>query len=125
MTIASINPTTGETLQRYESLTSEAVEQALTQAQAAFVDYARTTFAQRAAWMHNAADILEARKQDFGKTMTLDRWEDAEKCDRRSGKMCLGLSLLRRRSRGHVARRACDYRCQRELRAVLAYRAFC
>ena len=72
MAIASINPTTGKTLETYSALTSEQIEQALTQAQAAFLSYPEVPFAQRKQWMHRAADVLLARKDDFGRTMTLE-----------------------------------------------------
>ena len=72
MAIASINPTTGKTLETYSALTSEQIEQALTQAQAAFLSYPEVPFAQRKQWMHRAADGLLARKDDFGRTMTLE-----------------------------------------------------
>nr|WP_038019668.1 NAD-dependent succinate-semialdehyde dehydrogenase [Synechococcus sp. PCC 7335] len=72
MTIASINPTTGKTLKTYQALTPEGIESALSQAQAAFLSYSRTTFSRRRQWMHKAADILLERKEDFGKTMTLE-----------------------------------------------------
>ena len=72
MTIASVNPTTGKTLKTYQALSSEGIASALSQAQAAFSDYAKTTFEQRQRWMHKAADILLERKEDFGAIMTLE-----------------------------------------------------
>ncbi len=72
MAIASINPTTGETLKTYQALTPEGIESALSQAQVAFLSYSTTTFSQRRQWMHKAADILLEKKEDFGKTMTLE-----------------------------------------------------
>ena len=72
MAIASINPTTGKTIKTYSALTSDQIEQALAQAQAAFLSYPKVSFAQRQQWMHKAADGLLARKDDFGRTMTLE-----------------------------------------------------
>jgi succinate-semialdehyde dehydrogenase / glutarate-semialdehyde dehydrogenase len=72
MSIASINPTTGETLKSYPALTSEQIEQALSQAQSAFEAYPATTFEQRRQWMHRAADVLLAQKENFAKVMTLE-----------------------------------------------------
>ncbi len=72
MTIASINPTTGETLKTYPAMTSEQIEQALSKAQATFESYPSTTFEQRGQWMHRAAEVLLAQKEDFGRLMTLE-----------------------------------------------------
>ena len=72
MSIVSINPTTGEVLRTYQALTPEDIESALSKAHAAFLAYPETTFNQRRQWMHKAADILVARKEDFGRVMTLE-----------------------------------------------------
>ena len=72
MAIASINPTTGETLQTFTALTPQQIEQALAQAQSAFVSYRDTTFDQRKQWMHQAAEGLLAQKERFGRLMTLE-----------------------------------------------------
>jgi len=72
MTIASVNPTTGETLKTYPALTPEDIESALSRAHAAFLAYPKTTFSQRRQWLHKAADILLERKEAFGRTMTLE-----------------------------------------------------
>lgn len=72
MAIASVNPTTGETLQTFAALTSNQIEQALVQAQSAFVSYQKTTFDQRKQWMHQAAEGLLAQKESFGRLMTME-----------------------------------------------------
>ncbi|NCJ08750.1 aldehyde dehydrogenase family protein [Synechococcales cyanobacterium C] len=74
MAIATVNPTTGETLKTFEPLTSEAVEDKITAAQTAFGTYRHTSFAQRRQWLHQAADILEAtdRVAEFAQLMTLE-----------------------------------------------------
>ena len=87
MAIASINPATGETLQVFEPLSSAALEQKLARACAAFQSYRKTSFAQRAQWLHNAASILEDSKQEYGRIMTVEMGKtlksavaEAEKC---------------------------------------------
>lgn len=72
MAIATINPATGETLQTFEALTSGEIEAKLQQAQEAFTSYRKTAIAQRAKWMHSAANILEEEKERFAKIMTLE-----------------------------------------------------
>ncbi|MBW4582326.1 MAG: NAD-dependent succinate-semialdehyde dehydrogenase [Tildeniella nuda ZEHNDER 1965/U140] len=72
MGIATINPTTGETIEVFEALTDAAIEQALALAQQTFEYYRQTTFEQRSQWLHTAARILDAEKEAFGRMMTLE-----------------------------------------------------
>jgi succinate-semialdehyde dehydrogenase / glutarate-semialdehyde dehydrogenase len=72
MTIASINPATGEKIQVFQALTPEAIEQALSLAQQQFSQYRQTAFSQRAQWMHALADALIAQKAALARVMTLE-----------------------------------------------------
>ncbi|WP_409013462.1 aldehyde dehydrogenase family protein, partial [Deinococcus sp.] len=54
----SINPATGETIASYDDHTPAQVQDGIGTAHEAFGTYRRTTFAQRAAWMNAAADVL-------------------------------------------------------------------
>ena len=72
MAIATINPATGAVIQIYDPLTSEAIDQCLTQAQSAFRTYRTTTFEQRSRWLYEAAQVLETHKQVYGELMTLE-----------------------------------------------------
>lgn len=87
MAIASINPATGETLKTFNALSAEQIEGKLQLASDTFRTYSRTTFADRKPLMMRAAEILETRKRDFGKIMTLEMGKplkaaiaEAEKC---------------------------------------------
>ena len=66
----SVNPATGETFASYEALTPAQIEDKLSRAQAAFQGYRKTSFAERAAWMARAAEVLEARKHELGELAT-------------------------------------------------------
>ncbi|MCU1578242.1 MAG: succinate-semialdehyde dehydrogenase [Rhodoglobus sp.] len=59
MAIATINPTTGETEKTYDQHTSAEVEERVRRADAAFRRLRQSTFAERAAWMLAAAQLLE------------------------------------------------------------------
>jgi succinate-semialdehyde dehydrogenase/glutarate-semialdehyde dehydrogenase len=59
MAIATINPTTGETLKTYEPLSEEALEDKIARAASAWADYRLTTPEQRAGWLRAAADVLD------------------------------------------------------------------
>jgi len=87
MTIASINPATGETLKIFEALSDSQIEEKLRLAVTAFSEFRRTTFADRGARMMKAAQILESDKEKFGRVMTTEMGktyrsavEEAAKC---------------------------------------------
>lgn len=87
MTIASINPATGETLKVFEALSDSQLEEKLRLAVSAFSEFRKTSFAQRAACMMKAAGILESDKEKFGRVMTTEMGktfrsavEEAAKC---------------------------------------------
>ncbi|MCA1993106.1 MAG: NAD-dependent succinate-semialdehyde dehydrogenase [Coleofasciculus sp. S288] len=72
MGIATINPATGETVKTFEPLSGEAIEAKLALAQQAFEQYRKTPMSQRAAWLKEAAEILERDKVSVGKVMTTE-----------------------------------------------------
>jgi succinate-semialdehyde dehydrogenase/glutarate-semialdehyde dehydrogenase len=87
MPIASINPSTGETLKTFDALSAQQLEEKLRLAADTFRTYRRTTFAERTPMMLRAAEILETRKHEFAKVMTLEMGKpikaavsEAEKC---------------------------------------------
>jgi len=87
MGIASINPTTGETLKTFEALNNHQIEDRLRLASETFKTYRTSSFSTRAEKMNRAADILEHEKGELGKLMTLEMGKpfkaaigEAEKC---------------------------------------------
>jgi len=72
MPIATINPATGETIQTFAPLTPTEVEAKLALAAKAFQAHRKTTFAERAACMSCAGEILDAEKQSVARVMTLE-----------------------------------------------------
>ena len=83
MAIATINPATGETLKTYDELSEAEVQRCLATAAAAHASYRLTSFADRAAWMRRAADILDDENEqiatmmvtEMGKTLVAARAE--------------------------------------------------
>lgn len=83
MTIATIDPTTGEVVQEFAAHTAEQVERILATADAANAILTQTTFAQRAQWMRRAADLLDADLEhaaglavlEMGKTIGTAKYE--------------------------------------------------
>ncbi len=86
-TMSSVNPATGEVLGAFEELSDAALEARLARAAEAFRGWRRRPFAERAALLVRAAEVLEQRKEHWGRTMTLEMGKtfksavaEAEKC---------------------------------------------
>src|SRR6184192_3301405 len=87
MTVASINPTTGETLETFAETTPAALERVLDQALAAYQSWSRCSYEQRAQAMREAGRLLRERKTQHARTMALEMGKplmqgeaEAEKC---------------------------------------------
>ncbi|MCU1411251.1 MAG: aldehyde dehydrogenase family protein [Rhodoglobus sp.] len=83
MAIATVNPTTGEVEKTFEPHTAAQVEAILDAASRANAAMRATTFAQRSAWMHKAADLMDAELEtvaalastEMGKTIGTAKYE--------------------------------------------------
>lgn len=87
MTIQSVNPTTGETIRTYPEMSGEEVKAILDRTHRAFLDWRRTTFAERTPLMKRAASILRHRAQEYAGLMADEMGKpvaqgvaEAEKC---------------------------------------------
>jgi succinate-semialdehyde dehydrogenase / glutarate-semialdehyde dehydrogenase len=72
MAIASTNPATGETLRTFDALSTAELDSKIQRAFDAFHSHRRTSFADRAARMLRAAQILEADKERIARIMTIE-----------------------------------------------------
>jgi succinate-semialdehyde dehydrogenase/glutarate-semialdehyde dehydrogenase len=72
MTLASVNPATGESFKSFEELSEHELRARIARAAETFAGYRRTTFAQRAGWLLRAADILDARTDEIARMMTAE-----------------------------------------------------
>jgi succinate-semialdehyde dehydrogenase/glutarate-semialdehyde dehydrogenase len=72
MPIATINPFSGETLQIFEPLTPEQLNDKLDLSAAAFSRHRATTFAYRAQRMSRIADILDRDKEKLARLVTIE-----------------------------------------------------
>ena len=87
--MASVNPATGETLRFFDTLTAHQLGQRLDQAATAFRAYRRVPVADRGRLMQRVADILETKRDQFARLMTLEMGkpigaavEEVQKCAR-------------------------------------------
>jgi succinate-semialdehyde dehydrogenase/glutarate-semialdehyde dehydrogenase len=72
MTIASVNPTTGETLDRFDEMTAATVDAAVAGAWEAFGSWRRQPIAERATRLRAAARRLRDGKAEHARTMALE-----------------------------------------------------
>jgi succinate-semialdehyde dehydrogenase/glutarate-semialdehyde dehydrogenase len=70
MSVRSVNPATGRVLETLEGTSPDQIEQALARAHAAFLDWRRRPFADRAGLMRAAARELRTRRDQYAATMT-------------------------------------------------------
>ena len=87
MSIATINPATGQTVRTFEPHSASQVNAILDRAKASFARHRRTSFADRSRWMRMAAELLQAECRELGRLMTLEMGKpikaaiaEAEKC---------------------------------------------
>jgi succinate-semialdehyde dehydrogenase/glutarate-semialdehyde dehydrogenase len=85
--ITSINPTTGDPLETFAETAPAALEQMLDEAVAAYRNWRRCSYEQRAEPMRAAARLLRERKRAYARTMALEMGKpleqgeaEAEKC---------------------------------------------
>jgi succinate-semialdehyde dehydrogenase/glutarate-semialdehyde dehydrogenase len=90
MPIATINPATGETVRTFEPLSSAEVDAKIQTAHDAFRSHRRTTFADRAAKMRKAADILESEKDRWARIMTTEMGKTLKSAGEEALKCALG-----------------------------------
>jgi succinate-semialdehyde dehydrogenase / glutarate-semialdehyde dehydrogenase len=83
----SKNPATGDVLAQFDEISPQQIEDKLARAHTAFQRHRRTSFAERAAAMHRAGEIMERDKQRFATLMTQEMGKtlkaavaEAEKC---------------------------------------------
>ena len=72
MTIAVVNPATGETIEQFTEHTAEEIETRVQRAQDAFDALRDTSYAERGVWMKKAADILESEVPELAKMLVIE-----------------------------------------------------
>ncbi|MDX3571596.1 NADP-dependent succinic semialdehyde dehydrogenase [Streptomyces sp. ID05-47C] len=72
MPIATVNPANGETLKTYEAMDEEELERRIRLAEATFLTYRTTAFADRARLLNRAADLLDEDRAEIARVMTTE-----------------------------------------------------
>ncbi|MBV9616584.1 MAG: NAD-dependent succinate-semialdehyde dehydrogenase [Ktedonobacteraceae bacterium] len=72
MSIQSINPATEEVLETFEPYSKEQINDALTQAKHAFLQWRETSFGERSAYLRRVASYLREHKDELARRATLE-----------------------------------------------------
>jgi succinate-semialdehyde dehydrogenase / glutarate-semialdehyde dehydrogenase len=74
MSIASINPTTGQQLKIFPTLADDVLKAKIIESERVFQDYRQTSWEQRSQWLHQAASLLRDDQQswEWAQLMTLE-----------------------------------------------------
>jgi succinate-semialdehyde dehydrogenase/glutarate-semialdehyde dehydrogenase len=90
MTIASVNPATGQTLRTFIPLSEPELDARLQCAADAFARYRRTPLIERTRMLLRAAEILEAEKEKFGRLMVQEMGKTFRAAVEEAGKCAWG-----------------------------------
>jgi len=103
MAIATINPATGVTEKTFEPHDAAEVERRIALADAATKAMRQTSFAERAAWMHAAADLLEAEADDMAVIMTTEMGKPLAQAKAEALKCVKGMRFYAEHAEGFLA----------------------
>ena len=90
MPIETINPVTGECVQSFPALTSREIEDRLAAAHRASLAWRHAPIAQRIDVLRRAADLLDQRKVEYGRLMTLEMGKPIAAAKDEAAKCALG-----------------------------------
>jgi len=85
--LQTVNPATGALVREYEEISEDALDGAVAAAQRAFLEWRRTSFAERGAALRRVADALDAKKDELAHQMAIEMGKplaqgrsEADKC---------------------------------------------
>lgn len=108
MAIATTNPATGRVEKTFDALTEQELESRIARAAAVFTTYRTTTFAERAAWMGAAADILDAELESVAAMMTTEMGKTVAAARAEVQKCAKGCRFYAARADGFLADEPAD-----------------
>jgi succinate-semialdehyde dehydrogenase/glutarate-semialdehyde dehydrogenase len=72
VSIATVNPTTGQTIRKFEEISDDQLEACLQSAVEAFTQMRKTTFDERTSLMRVVADLLESDREELARVVTTE-----------------------------------------------------
>ncbi len=121
MAYKTINPATGETLKTFDDHHDTELERRLAAADDAFLQLRGTSFADRAGWMHAAADIIEDELDDIARTMTTEMGKTLASAKAEVGKCAKGMRFYADNAEQFLASEPADADAIGARRAFVAY----
>ena len=105
MTLASIDPASGERLATIDAHSPEQVDARVTRARDAWPRWRATSFADRAAIMMKAADLLESERGELGRLMTREMGKPIRAATEEAAKCATACRYYAANAERHLARR--------------------
>ncbi|MBU2602418.1 MAG: NADP-dependent succinic semialdehyde dehydrogenase [Actinobacteria bacterium] len=121
MAIATTNPATGQVEKTFDPISPDELEQRIARAAATFASYRTTTFAQRAAWLNAAADILDAEREKIAAMMTTEMGKTIAAARGEVQKCATGCRFYAERAEGFLADEVADAAAVHAARAFVRY----
>src|SRR3546814_13250006 len=109
MSIATINPATGETLATFDPMTDDEVDERIAAAHEAFATYRTTTYAERAHWLGAAADLLDDARDDVARMMTTEMGKTLSAARAEAAQCAVGCRFYPAIGRASCRGRVCQY----------------
>ena len=105
MSLTSVNPATGEVLAKFEPHTAAQVDERVGRAREAWSRWRTTSFAERAAIMMKAADLLETERSDLGRIMTREMGKPIRAAMEEAAKCATACRYYAKNAGAHLSRR--------------------
>ena len=122
MSIAFSQPSYGETIKTFESLSEKQIDEKLQLAASTFRSYRHTPLAERESMLLRAAEILETEKDDFARLMTTEMGKPIKGAVGEAEKCALVCRYYAENAKHHLADQARRNKCKQELRLLPASR---
>ncbi len=103
MAIESLNPTTGEVVERFTELTDAEIDERLDRAERAFQRHRRTSFTERAERLVRLAELLDSRADELGRLMTEEMGKPIEAAVAEARKCALACRYYVEQGERHLA----------------------
>jgi succinate-semialdehyde dehydrogenase / glutarate-semialdehyde dehydrogenase len=119
--IATINPATGETERTFTETGEAEIEQRLAASASAAATYRLTTFAERATWMRQAADIMDAEQDQIAAMMTTEMGKTLAAAKQEVAKCATACRFYAEHAEGFLADEPADAKAVGAARAYATY----
>jgi succinate-semialdehyde dehydrogenase/glutarate-semialdehyde dehydrogenase len=117
-----VNPATGEIVRTYAGHSDTEVEERLARAAETWCTYRRTTFEQRAGWMHRAADILDDETPALAALLTTEMGKTIAAARQEVAKCAAACRTIADRAEGYLADEVADAEAVGAARAYARWR---